>query len=60
MIIEDENKELLPSLKRMKLSSSTTPMKEVKRTTLYSDPKENLKKIFPNLSDDVSQVFHNF
>jgi hypothetical protein len=53
MIIEDENKELLPSLKRMKLSSSSTPMKEIKKVSLYADTKENLKKIFPNISDEV-------
>jgi hypothetical protein len=54
MIIEDENKEILPDMKRMKLTSSSTPLKEVKRATLYSDPKENLKKMFSNLSDEVS------
>jgi hypothetical protein len=54
MIIEDDKQDLLPSMKKMKLSSTTTPMIELKRPTMtLNETKDNLKKIFPHLSEEV-------
>lgn len=53
MIIE-EDKEIAPQLKKMKLSSNNSPMQEIKKSSfLQSDPRLQLKSVFPYYSEEV-------
>lgn len=56
MIIEDEV-ELAPKIKRMKLNSEFSPGKEIKRPLMNADPKVQLKSVYPYFSEDVTLIY---
>ncbi len=57
MIIEDDS-ELAPKLKKMKLCSGDSPQnKIINRTNLInSDPKKHLMNVYPYFSEEVNKI----
>ncbi len=52
MMIEDDNKDVTPCFKRMKLTSGSNSLNEIKYESNI-EPIERLKKIYPFIPEEV-------
>lgn len=56
MIIEEDH-ELVPKLKRMKINSVVSPSHEILRSNyIITDPKDHIKSVFPFFSEEVRYI----
>lgn len=56
-IIKEDEQDIAPQMKRMKLNTTLNPDIEIKMSNyISSDPYENLKTAFPSISENVKKI----